>query len=102
MALNFGVENQQQILRELKTNMLVECPYIVSFYGSFYEENAVHIVLEYMDGGSLSDVLGICGAVPEAVLCQITLQVQRFFQRCFEHRLAEQKKSKKLIIVNYW
>jgi len=45
----------------------------VSFYGAFYEEGAISIALEYMDG-SLADLIGVT-AIPEPILCNITLQV---------------------------
>jgi mitogen-activated protein kinase kinase len=58
---------RKQILLELKTlhESMHEC--IVSFYGAFFREGAVHVCLEYMDA-SLLDVARSEGcALPEPV-----------------------------------
>lgn len=58
------------ILKELV--ILHECvsPYIIDFYGAFYQEGAVYMCIEYMDGGSI-DKLYVDG-IPENVLRKIT------------------------------
>lgn len=58
------------ILKELV--ILHECvsPYIIDFYGAFYQEGAVYMCIEYMDGGSIDKMYS--GGVPESVLRKIT------------------------------
>ncbi|KAK4229971.1 PaMKK3 MAPK kinase encoded by the PaMKK3 protein, partial [Podospora fimiseda] len=58
------------ILKELV--ILHECvsPYIIDFYGAFYQEGAVYMCIEYMDGGSIDKLYD--GGIPENVLRQIT------------------------------
>lgn len=58
------------ILKELV--ILHECvsPYIIDFYGAFFQEGAVYMCIEYMDGGSVDKLYG--GGVPEPVLRRIT------------------------------
>jgi len=58
------------ILKELV--ILHECisPYIIDFYGAFYQEGAVYMCIEYMDGGSIDKMYA--GGVPEGVLRKIT------------------------------
>ncbi|XWX02231.1 hypothetical protein V2A60_010265 [Cordyceps javanica] len=58
------------ILKELV--ILHECvsPYIIDFYGAFYQEGAVYMCIEYMDGGSIDKLYR--GGVPERVLRSIT------------------------------
>lgn len=58
------------ILKELV--ILHECvsPYIIDFYGAFYQEGAVYMCIEYMDGGSIDKVYR--GGIPENVLRKIT------------------------------
>lgn len=58
------------ILKELV--ILHECvsPYIIDFYGAFYQEGAVYMCIEYMDGGSIDKLYG--GGIPENVLRKIT------------------------------
>eukprot|EP00742_Colponemidia_sp_Colp-10_P006036 GILJ01006460.1.p1 GENE.GILJ01006460.1~~GILJ01006460.1.p1 ORF type:complete len:395 (+),score=49.26 GILJ01006460.1:109-1293(+) len=66
---------RKQILLELKTLHECVCPYIVGFYGAFYQEGAINIALEYMDCGSLQDVLKAVGKIPENILGKMTIQV---------------------------
>ncbi|KAK0737436.1 kinase-like domain-containing protein, partial [Apiosordaria backusii] len=58
------------ILKELV--ILHECvsPYIIDFYGAFYQEGAVYMCIEYMDGGSIDKIYA--GGIPENVLRKIT------------------------------
>lgn len=58
------------ILKELV--ILHECvsPYIIDFYGAFFQEGAVYICIEYMDGGSIDKLYE--GGIPENVLRKIT------------------------------
>ncbi|OAA75290.1 polymyxin B resistance protein kinase [Akanthomyces lecanii RCEF 1005] len=58
------------ILKELV--ILHECvsPYIIDFYGAFYQEGAVYMCIEYMDGGSIDKLYR--GGIPENILRKIT------------------------------
>ncbi|OAR00053.1 hypothetical protein LLEC1_02663 [Akanthomyces lecanii] len=58
------------ILKELV--ILHECvsPYIIDFYGAFYQEGAVYMCIEYMDGGSIDKIYR--GGIPENILRKIT------------------------------
>lgn len=58
------------ILKELV--ILHECvsPHIIEFYGAFFQEGAVYICIEYMDGGSIDKLYE--GGIPENVLRKIT------------------------------
>jgi mitogen-activated protein kinase kinase len=58
------------ILKELV--ILHECvsPYIIDFYGAFFQESAVYMCIEYMDGGSIDKLYS--GGIPENVLRTIT------------------------------
>ncbi|EFA84569.1 MAP kinase kinase [Heterostelium album PN500] len=63
VTLDIQENVRKQILLELKTLHKTHCPYIVSFYDAFYNDGSIHIVLEYMDGGSLTDLLAKVKAV---------------------------------------
>ena len=56
----------------MELDILHRCisPYIIDFYGAFFQEGAVYICMEFMDGGSM-DKLYMEG-VPEGVLRKIT------------------------------
>lgn len=57
----------------MELDILHRCisPFIVDFYGAFFQEGAVYICLEYMDGGSIDKLYG--DGIPESVLRKITL-----------------------------
>lgn len=42
-------------------------------YGAFLKDGLVHIALEYMDVGSLADVIKEVGKVPESIIGMITI-----------------------------
>ena len=56
----------------MELDILHRCisPYIVDFYGAFFQEGAVYICMEFMDGGSIDKLYG--DGVPEGVLRKIT------------------------------
>jgi mitogen-activated protein kinase kinase len=57
----------------MELDILHRCisPFIVDFYGAFFQEGAVYICMEYMDGGSIDKLYG--DGVPESVLRKIAL-----------------------------
>lgn len=74
-------DKRQQLLKEIKT--LCEAQHatanngLVEFYGAFYapDSGQVSIALEYMDGGSLADIVRVVKKIPEPVLSKITQKV---------------------------
>ncbi|OBT68471.1 STE/STE7 protein kinase [Pseudogymnoascus sp. 23342-1-I1] len=56
----------------MELDILHRCvsPYIIDFYGAFFQEGAVYICIEFMDGGSIDKLYG--AGVPENVLRKIT------------------------------
>lgn len=76
----FEKEKRQQLLTEIRT--LCEAPCnegLVEFHGAFYtpDSGQISIALEYMDGGSLSDVIRVTKCIPEPVLSSM---VQKLLQ----------------------
>jgi mitogen-activated protein kinase kinase 1 len=45
------------------------------FYGAFYRDGAITIALEYMDGGSLANVISQVGQIPEFALANMAYQI---------------------------
>ena len=70
----FEKSKRDQLMREICTLYNASCPSLISFYGAFYREGCITIVLEYMDGGSLSNALSQIGPIPESVLANMTYQ----------------------------
>jgi len=71
----FDKSKREQLINEIKTLYDAQCPCLVTFYGACYREGAITIALEYMDGGSLANMVQQVGAVPEATLANIAYQV---------------------------
>ena len=53
----FEKSKRDQLMRELRTLYTSNFPWLVAFHDCLYDEGAMYIVLEYMDGGSLADFL---------------------------------------------
>ena len=66
---------RKQILLELKALHEAAHPSVVSFYGAFYREGAVHVALEYMDASLLDISRGVGAALPEDLLAAIAQPV---------------------------
>lgn len=60
-----------QIIMELDILHRCVSPFIIDFYGAFFQEGAVYICVEYMDGGSVDNLYG--QGIPEKILRKITL-----------------------------
>jgi len=77
----FDQRKRDQILKELKALDNQNCPNLVEFFGAFYSDGSICIALEYMEGGTLKDVLKHIkqtqkdAKVPEPVLSRIFKQV---------------------------
>lgn len=74
--MNIEESARKNIAQELKINQSSQCPYVVVCYQSFYDNGAISIILEYMDGGSLADFLKKVGRIPEQFLAAICKQVE--------------------------
>lgn len=73
--MNIEESARKHIAQELKINQSSQCPYVVICYQSFYDNGAISIILEYMDGGSLADFLKKVNKIPEPYLAAICKQV---------------------------
>eukprot|EP00037_Helgoeca_nana_P026380 m.297617 g.297617 ORF g.297617 m.297617 type:complete len:404 (-) comp27208_c0_seq2:5206-6417(-) len=80
IQLDLKPKAKHQILRELK--VLHECnsPFIVGFYGSFYSDGDINLLMEFMDAGALDHVLKGVGRIEEDVCGHITYRVLRGLQ----------------------
>ncbi|XP_015889326.1 mitogen-activated protein kinase kinase SIPKK [Ziziphus jujuba] len=75
IQMNIEESARKLIAQELKINQSSQCPYVVVCYQSFYDNGAISIILEYMDGGSLADFLKKVKTIPEPYLAAISKQV---------------------------
>jgi mitogen-activated protein kinase kinase len=60
-----------QIIMELDILHRCVSPFIIDFYGAFFQEGAVYICVEYMDGGSVDRLYE--NGIPEGILRKMTL-----------------------------
>ncbi|KAM1479225.1 hypothetical protein ACFX2I_026543 [Malus domestica] len=75
IQMNIEESIRRQIVQELKINQSSQCPNIVVCYQSFYDNGTISIILEYMDGGSLANLLKKVKTIPEFYLAAICKQV---------------------------
>ncbi|GJN00921.1 hypothetical protein PR202_ga18148 [Eleusine coracana subsp. coracana] len=90
IQLNIQEDIRRQIAQELKISLSTQCPYVVRCYQCFYVNGAISIVLEYMDGGSLSDFLKTVKTIPEFYLAAICKQASDVLQKDVRDRSSAQ------------
>eukprot|EP01103_Thecamoeba_quadrilineata_P015304 TRINITY_DN4796_c0_g2_i1.p1 TRINITY_DN4796_c0_g2~~TRINITY_DN4796_c0_g2_i1.p1 ORF type:complete len:326 (+),score=60.09 TRINITY_DN4796_c0_g2_i1:89-1066(+) len=66
--LDLNEENRKKTLLELRTLYKSSNESIVKFRGAFYSEGSISIALEFMDGGTLADILKSSKTVPDHIL----------------------------------
>eukprot|EP00762_Andalucia_godoyi_P000854 ANDGO_03829.mRNA.1 Mitogen-activated protein kinase kinase 1 len=71
----FDAGKRLQITKELETLFSAHHPNIVKFMGAFYSDGAISLVLEYMDAGSLGDVVQKYGPLPEGAIAKVAESV---------------------------
>ncbi len=77
-----------QLLKELETLMSYDSRFLVRSYGAFYDgEGVVHVTLEYMDRGALSDAIETFGPVPEHVTVHIAEHCLRGLKFLHDNRV---------------
>ena len=73
-----GSQVRKQLLGELRTLFNCNCDYVVRYYGAYFAEGSVNVALEFMDGGSLSDLIRPEDSehplMDERIVAQITFQ----------------------------
>jgi serine/threonine protein kinase len=74
IALTGNTTVNQQIKSELKVLHECVCPNVISSYGAYIHEGTVKIALEYMDAGTLQDIMKRIGPIPEVILGLIAHQ----------------------------
>lgn len=75
IQMNIQETARKQIVQELKINQASQCPHVVVCYHSFYHNGVISLVLEYMDRGSLMDIIKQVKTILEPYLAVVCKQV---------------------------
>nr|XP_009860116.1 dual specificity mitogen-activated protein kinase kinase 5 [Ciona intestinalis] len=97
ITLDLTDEEQKRILLELK--ILRKCngsPFIISFYGAYFDENRVLLCTEFMDGGSLDKH----GVVPEPVLRNVASAISFGLKHLWSLRIMHRDVKPSNVLVN--
>ena len=62
-----SAEERRVLLAELKALVAVSTPFLVHLYDAFFDGDCVYMALEYMDAGTLEQVIQARGRMPAAV-----------------------------------
>jgi len=87
------------IIMELDVLHRCVSPYIIDFYGAFFQEGAVYICIEFMDGGSIDKLYG--DGIPENILRKITYSTTQGLKTLKdEHKIIHRDVKPTNILVN--
>ncbi len=91
--------NRTQLLREVRSLYTLECECIVNFFGAYFEDGDICMVIEYMDCGSLRDAFP-SQVVPPRVLASVLHQVIFGLSHMYHERMLHRDIKPSNILVN--
>lgn len=79
------------------------CAYVVAFYDAFVNANdgTLAFVMEYMDGGSLEDIVSTGGVQRESVLANICVQVLKGLQFLHRNHIVHRDLKPSNLLINH-
>jgi len=60
------------VVNEFKALYECDCPSVIKMYDAFFREGSIHLIIEFMNCGSLEDVAKTSGSIPESVLSKVS------------------------------
>lgn len=94
LAVRRQIMREMEILRTSKSQHLVEC------YGVFDHGGEISFVLEYMDGGTLADVLKFHKKIGERYLAEVTKQVLMGLLYLHKHKIVHRDIKPSNLLLN--
>lgn len=88
------IDNEVKALHNCKSDNLIKC------YASYYEDNCVNIVLEFMDKGTLTDVLKKVKTIPENIIGIISVQLLNGLNYLHCHKIIHRDIKPSNVLVN--
>ncbi|KAH9762668.1 mitogen-activated protein kinase kinase 6 [Citrus sinensis] len=85
IQMNIQEEIRKQIVQELKINQASQCSHVVVCYHSFYHNGVISLVLEYMDRGSLADIIRQVKTILEPYLAVVCKQPERISGSTYDY-----------------
>jgi hypothetical protein len=71
----YDKDRRHQLMEGYKSLYYADCPSLIKFHGAFFKDSAISLCLEFMDKGSLHDVVRDHGSIEEKILANITYQI---------------------------
>lgn len=71
----FDKAKREQLISEIQALYDADCDALVTFFGSFFRQGKIYVVLEYMNLGSLDAVIAQRGPIPEDILAAMAYQI---------------------------
>ncbi|CAD8184750.1 unnamed protein product [Paramecium octaurelia] len=103
----FDKDKRHQMLNDLSTLLNgCECEQLIKFYGAYYEEGTIRLVLEYMDQGSLRSIIqqiykhNLSELINEQIIATITYNILMGLQYLHQqkHQLHRDIKPENILI----
>uniref|UniRef100_A0A7S2UX05 mitogen-activated protein kinase kinase n=1 Tax=Fibrocapsa japonica TaxID=94617 RepID=A0A7S2UX05_9STRA len=68
-------EKRKQLMQEINTLHQMDCQALIEFHGAYTKSSHIYVVLEYMDRGSLTDVIQDYDRLDERYMAAVTYQI---------------------------
>lgn len=98
---HIAISNPRSILVEYKA--LLDCDHeqVIKLHEVFYIEGSIHMVLDYMNCGSLQNIIEFCKVVPEPVVAKMTKQILKGLAYIHSRSIIHRDIKPQNILVHY-
>lgn len=85
---------------EIKTLYKCKCEHIIKCYASYLLDDSVRIILEYMNKGTLTDILKKIKKIPESIIGLMTAQILKGIVYLHQNKIIHRDIKPSNILVN--